>query len=363
MWTRRSALLAAGAAMLGVGAPGRAASPAAVQRFAARRFPDGDPTTVRLVGVPASGDDGFDAAADAAFALPAADRLAARMRDRRDAGQPCRVLVKPAVNSRNAWPYTASPRSVAATCRWLLAHGATDVIVADMSGPGTGTADALDATGIGLAALDAGARLETLEDHGFERYEVPAATTHGGSFELSALLDDVDFVVNIARASTHKLAQLTLSLKNWQGLASWRTRRWTHTSLGRPLTSLMAEYSLAVKPDLVVIDAGTVNTTGGPDGGLAVPVGALVVAEDMVAADLVALGLLRWAALHVDGQSRRGRPKVLTEHGAVLWNAPVIGRAVALGVGVTSPDQLLLSPDGLPADLLDSLRRDLERVT
>jgi len=370
MWTRRHllgtvGLTAAGCAAGALGLSTRAQ--AADLRFAVRRFPVGQPTTVRLVGYDPDRAEAdvavFQAAFDAACEAPPAQRLAARLQAARDAGQTARVLVKPAVNSGNRFPYTASPRSVRAVCAWLREQGASEVIVADMSGPSIGTALALGRSGLASAALAGGAdRIVAFDELGWRRYELEAATTFHGHFELTALLGDADFVVNIARASTHKLALLTLSLKNWQGLASGSTRRRTHASPGRSLVDFLAEYALAIKPDLVVIDAGLVNTTGGPDQGLVVPVGAVLVAEDMVAADLVALGLLRWASQRVDGQPRFGRPALLTDPTALLWQAPVIRQAVALGVGVARPEELLLSTQAISAELRGRLRADLDRV-
>lgn len=333
--------------------------------LAQRRFVPGQATRVRVVGFdPAHPDPAaFAAAFTAAMDSQAARKLAQRIRDDVAAGRPARVLVKPAVNSGNPYPYTASARSVQALCAWLDGLGATEILEADMSGPGADTLASLQSTGLTRAAREGGAH-QVLDlgqlpwSQRWQTHRVAQATSHPDGFVLSAILGRVDYVINVARAATHSLTDTTLSLKNWQGLAAWPTRR--HTHRGPWLADAMAEYALAVKPDLVIIDAGLSVTTQGPNEGLAIPTGLLVVSEDMVAADLVGIATMRHAAIALDGRRRDDRPAWLDDPQASLWRAPIVQRAVALEVGVFAREQLLLEPQGVDQALLDGIRRGLD---
>jgi len=123
----------------------------------------------------------------------------------------------------------------------------------------------------------------------------------------------------------------------------------------------MAEYALAVKPDLVVIDAGLAVTTHGPDDGLAVPLGVLLVAEDMVAADLVSVALLRHACLDVDRvPGRPGRPFWLEDPRVSVWQAPVVARAVELEVGAFAREQVVVDGYRVAPQLLSAVERTLD---
>jgi len=203
--------------------------------LARRRFPVGAATEVRLVGYDrgVSEPRAYQDAMSAALDTPAARRLADRIRVDVRAGRPVRVLVKPAVNSGKAYPYTASPESVRAVCAWLSGLGVDEILVGDMSGPGRNTRAALRSTGIERAALEGGAHSvfcfdERPRRHRWVTHAPAAATSFPDGFRLTAVLSEVDYLIDVARVSTHASTGTTLSLKNWQGLAGWPTRMYTH---------------------------------------------------------------------------------------------------------------------------------------
>jgi uncharacterized protein (DUF362 family) len=338
-------------------------------RFARRLFPEGDPTTVRMVGFdPEVAFGEFEAYREvmaAALETPAAQRLATRIRADVDAGKRVCVLVKPAVNTGNKYPYTSSPYSVQGVCEWLDGLGVQDIAVADKSGWAGNAAKNMRRNGLEAGALEGGAhRVLAFDDLPAERrwetYRIPEASNFKNGMELTALLSEAHYVINVARAATHKMARITLSLKNWQGITSMRTRGHSHLNLGVSLTDAMAEYALAVKPDLVVMDAGEVCSTYGPDFGLVIPAGVLLVGEDMVATDLATLGVMRHCCMKLDKRVRRhARVKYLEREEESPWNAPTIRHAVKLKVGAFEREQVLLDPVGVDGDLLSTVERSL----
>jgi len=376
-WSRRDflhrAMLGSAAVLCATGgarvAHAKMAPEVPEMRFAPRRFPEGDPTTVRMVGFDpevAYGD--FTAYRDvmaAALETPAAQRLAARIRADVDAGKRVCVLVKPAVNTGHLYPYTSSPSSVRAVCEWLDGLGVADIAVADKSGWAGDALKNMRRNGLEAGALEGGAHRVLAFDHlpeerRWETYRVPEASCFKHGMELTGLLSEAHYLINVARAATHKMARITLSMKNWQGITSMRTRGHSHLTPGVALTDAMAEYALAIKPDLVVIDAGEVCTTYGPDFGLVIPAGVLLVGEDMVATDLAALGVMRHCCIEVDKRVRRHARLKHLEHMEVSpWTAPTIRHAVKLKIGAFEKEQVLLDPVGVDGDLLSTVERSL----
>jgi uncharacterized protein (DUF362 family) len=89
-------------------------------------------------------------------------------------------------------------------------------------------------------------------------------------------------------AKHHSLAKLTLGMKNLMGTI--RDREVIHGDIGRRLTDL----ATFVRPELTVIDAVRILTSGGPTGGnldAVQKLDTLIVSPDIVAADAYATTL------------------------------------------------------------------------
>lgn len=215
---------------------------------------------------------------------------------------------------------------------------------------------------------------------------------------VPTLMDKVDHVINVFRISTHVWSQYTMAIKNWVGIMRPDDRVWMHqlnylknnrhtpSGLDRnhPIRSeplyheLLADLHLPHidKERLCVADATEIIFTGGPDG-TDKPfcrANLVLAADDIVAADIVGLAILRWGTLKAsdglrghyerqpDGWSEavrslvkdlvwpeekggnvfRGTDQKLCDPEFSNWDWVTVQRARELGLGATSPDDLHL---------------------
>ena len=102
---------------------------------------------------------------------------------------------------------------------------------------------------------------------------------------------DADCLINMPVAKHHGGATLTLSMKNWMGAISNKTRRGWHRE---GLHQCIADFSTFLKPKLVVIDASRIMLDHGPQGPgtLAYP-DEIILSTDPVAADAYAATLFK----------------------------------------------------------------------
>lgn len=164
------------------------------------------------------------------------------------------VMIKPNVNSDDPYPATTNPEVVHAVVKLVLEWDPARVIVADRSGPfspGGSFGDTLAfmrTTGIYQAAMEAGAEVTSFDDGPWIRGVKPAgARNWGQGFSIPQQVVEVDHLINLPVAKTHRIATFTMSLKNWVGLpppdkrlSPLHARTTTEARLG----SLIAELNL-----------------------------------------------------------------------------------------------------------------------
>ena len=112
---------------------------------------------------------------------------------------------------------------------------------------------------------------------------------HVKSMEVIADVLDADVLIAVPVGKSHASAGVSLSMKGMMGLIY--DRRPFH---GRyDLHEAIADMTMVLKPNLVVIDGTRILSTGGPGGpGKVIPLNVVIASPDMVAADaqMVALG-------------------------------------------------------------------------
>jgi uncharacterized protein (DUF362 family) len=92
---------------------------------------------------------------------------------------------------------------------------------------------------------------------------------------------EADCIINVPIAKNHSAAALTLSMKNLMGIVE--DRGYWHNA---GLDQCIADFMTLVKPQLTIIDATRILTTGGPKGpGEVKEPGILIASTDFVAAD------------------------------------------------------------------------------
>ncbi|MFQ6074953.1 MAG: DUF362 domain-containing protein, partial [Candidatus Bathyarchaeia archaeon] len=172
-----------------------------------------------------------------------------------------KVVVKPNFNSAHPFPATSDPEFVKAVVSLLYDSGASEVTIVESTGfPWPPTREVFEKTGMVEAAGECGAKLKPL-DNG-EWVEVDIGGRRLKRAWMAKDVFDGAKLVWIPCMKTHHWAKFSLSLKLTVGLMRHRDRRRLH--LGG-LEEKIAELNLAVRPDIIVMDARRCIVTGGPN--------------------------------------------------------------------------------------------------
>jgi uncharacterized protein (DUF362 family) len=205
------------------------------------------------------------------------------------AGQ--KVLIKPNVNSDDPAPGTTHSEALGEMVRLVKAKGAY-VIVGDRSNARWKTLDAMKATGMYDAALDAGAdEIVGFEDEEWVRVTPEKAKNWPNGFRIPKKLQEVDHIISMPVLHTHSITDHSLAIKNLVGLIHATDRMLFHASPKRE--EMIAEISLAIKPSLTVIDGTKAFIAGGPSEGTMVETKVYLASKDVLAADIFGVSLLK----------------------------------------------------------------------
>ena len=233
------------------------------------------------------------------------------------------ILIKPVVNSGNAYPATTSPAGMKALIGLLKEKGAKRIIVSDMSGIehvklspdklGGSTRDLMKFCGITQAVVEAGGELHFPEEEGwqsfFEDGPVSGSNWKNGIM-MPKIIKEVDHVVLLPRCSRHALAGATLGMKAAVGY--WRTDsrlQYHHdaASFHEKTAEANTVTSLKEKQRLTLTVANKIQATFGPDNGYVVvpDIGLIFASESLVAHDMISLAWLLDSRLKVPEEQQK----------------------------------------------------------
>ncbi len=229
-----------------------------------------------------------------------------------------KVVVKPNVNSDDTYPATTNPLVVKGVIELLYEAGASEVIVGDMSNPNYPTLDSMRKTGIERAAREAGAEVAAFDDDEWVTVE-PERAEFLKSFEIPRTIYEAERLVNVPAIKTHGIATYTMSLKNFVGVIHPRSRWKIHSS--DKLEEMIAEISLAVHPNLIVLDGTKSMVSGGPFSGTVKDTNIILASGDRVAIDATGLSIIKSFGLWDRVSSKS------------VWKQKQIRRALELNVG------------------------------
>jgi len=155
-----------------------------------------------------------------------------------------------------------------------------------------------DITGLGEATRRAGGEAVSAHDQrGYVKLEIPRGKVLT-SDEVIREIMEADVFINVPIAKVHGGGVITAAMKNLMGVI-WNRGYWHQAGLHQ----CIADFSTAVRPDLIILDANRVLLTNGPKGtGQTKDVGQVVAGFDPVAVDAYAatlLGLAPAAVPHI----------------------------------------------------------------
>lgn len=186
------------------------------------------------------------------------------------------------------------PKVILGCTKWLFAHGAAQVAL--IENPGTQDAPSIiRAMGIYDELVSLGA---TVANCG--RYETIdlAPDAKCRRMELATEFRGFDAVVNLAKAKTHAMMAMTLSVKNLFGLVRGSERLAWHLAAGKSyprFADMLIDIALTVKPQINLVDAVECMEGNGPGSGDPTFRGFLAGAETPFALDAMLAPMLGFA--------------------------------------------------------------------
>ena len=197
------------------------------------------------------------------------------------------VLIKLNLNSSKPYPASTSPEMLDSLIQCLIGRGVKKISIGDCSG---------------LSWLPTRKVIKLKDFYSFKKYGVKVRVFDYGQwtsvpikgifFKNIILSDSVykyDRIINLANLKSHHLAGFTFSTKLLVGFMHPFQRFELHKN---HLEEKIAEISLAVQPDISIIDARSIFIDGGPDTGRVAEAKTIIIDNDLLEADLSAYNLL-----------------------------------------------------------------------
>jgi len=262
------------------------------------------------------------------------------------------VLLKPNYNTGDPAPAATDTPLLETLSQELQVAGAGAMSIGDRSGMAD-TRTAMEQKGVFALADQYGLEAMVFDELPAENWQYVAAEgTHWQrGFAVARPVLDAGAVVNTCCLKTHRYGgHFTLSLKNSVGLVAKSVPGDEFNYMGDLHSSphqrlMIAEINAAYQPALVLLDGVETFVKGGPASGETVAANVILAGRDRIAVDVVALGILRLL-----GTTRE------VASGSV-WELEQIQRAVDLGLGASSAEQIeVVTPGGEAQRLADEVR-------
>ena len=250
------------------------------------------------------------------------------------------VIFKPNFNTADPPPASSSMETVKQLIIKLKEMGARSITFAERSGPAK-TAEVFEKKGLYALAKELDFKIVDLTDVSKEGYVLkkPKDSHWKEGFLFAKIYNDAECIVETCCLKTHMYGgHFTLSLKNGVGLVHKKYMSELHSS--KHQRKMIAEINAVYKADLIIIDGLVTFVDGGPMEGTRKEANVFVAGTDKVAIDAVGVALLR-----ILGTT----PEVT--NGSIFEQAQ-IKRAVELGVGITSPEEIEIITDSEESEKL-----------
>lgn len=238
-----------------------------------------------------------------------------------------KILIKANFNSPDRYPASSDLNFIKAVVEVLKNYGATDITIGASSGlawhPTSNVLkkkkvpEFVDTLGIHLVNFDEG-----------DWVKIPIHGKYLQEVHIAKAAAEADRIIYLPNMKTHSLARFSMGLKFAVGLTKPDTRYFLHKG---NLEEKVVEINLAVKPDLILLDARKCLVTRGPAKGRRKKPGYIFACTDLVALDVEALKVLK----SFKAKNKLNMP---------IWELPQIAAAIKLKLGVQSEaDYLLLN--------------------
>lgn len=235
------------------------------------------------------------------------------------------ILLKPNYNTADPFPGSSDPEFIKAVIDMLYKTGAGKVIVGERTAF-LHSRKVLEQAGIVKVAEEAGAEVVVFGKDGwhamFDRKGWRRVKVPGGQYlrkvSLAKEALEIEKTVYVPLIKTHHAAEFTGAIKLSMGsVKPFFDQIAFHA---RHLQEKLAELSLVVKPDLIIMDARKVFITGGPAKGELREPNLILASGNQVAIDVEGVKILQ----SYPGNGLEGKK---------VWDLVQIKHAVRLGLG------------------------------
>jgi uncharacterized protein (DUF362 family) len=246
------------------------------------------------------------------------------------------VVLKPNLNSADRTPGSTHIDTLRALVEYLKDMGATNIVLAERSGPGDSTQTVMEKKGVFELAEELGfdiLDLQAMEPEGWIHFH-PEDSHWRDGFRFPRVYSEAECIVQTCCLKTHAYGgHFTLSLKNSVGMVPGGSPYMSELHTSPHQRQLIAEINTAYSPDLIVLDGVKAFVDGGPAQGTRANANVVLASNDRVAIDAVGVAILR--ELGTNPEVSRGR----------VFEQDQIARAAELGLGAASAEQVELVTD------------------
>ena len=260
------------------------------------------------------------------------------------------VILKPNFNSADVTPGSTHNDTLRSLVLTLQEMGATRITLAERSGPGDTTRRVMEKKGIFDMAEELGFGIVNLEELGPDGWVhlQPEDSHWKDGFQFPRIYSEAESIVQTCCLKTHAYGgHFTLSLKCSVGMVPGGSPYMRELHSSQYQRQMIAEINSAYSPDIVVLDGVEAFVDGGPARGTRADAGVVLAGSDRVAIDAVGVAILR--SLGTTPEVSRG----------AVFEQDQIARAVELGLGVKSPDQIQLVTDDSESEAFAEKIRDI----
>ncbi|MFX0037272.1 MAG: DUF362 domain-containing protein [Candidatus Hermodarchaeota archaeon] len=250
------------------------------------------------------------------------------------------VIFKPNFNTADPPPASSSMETVKQLIIKLKEMGAKSITIAERSGPAN-TAQTFEKKGLYKLAKELDFEIVDLTDVPKEDYVLkkPRESHWKEGFLFARIYDEAECIVETCCLKTHMYGgHFTLSLKNAVGMVAKRNMSELHSSKFQ--RKMIAEINSVYKADLIVMDGIITFVDRGPMEGTRREANVFIAGTDKIALDVVGIALLR--ILGTTPEVSKGS----------IFEQEQIKRAVELGIGIKSPEEIEFITDSEDSEKL-----------
>lgn len=248
------------------------------------------------------------------------------------------VLIRPNANTADLPPGSTDPEVLRGAIRIVKEYDPSRIIVGEKSMTTLDTMKVMKYLGQYQVAEEEGVdEILSFDDSGWKEVDPEGADSWPGGFHVPEILDEIDYTIALPIVKTHWTAIFTMGLKSQISITSDNDRMRLPHGQARDVLfgNMIAEANLVHKPDFYISDATKCFVTKGPNIGTVRKPGIVMATSDVIANDVTGLALLKTLGTTDKVQNRS------------VWDQPQIKRAVELGLGVGSVDEIEIKSEGI----------------